>query len=283
MDVQLPQDGASSQLDTSTSLSGDLAPQETAAPSITELDKLERFRYQGKEWTPKDLEKAILRQEDYTRKTQTLAEERKAIESARSEQRFYENLYADLNLVKQNPQLAAEFIKVYPQKFHQMLKQVVQETGSTQATQSQGQNPYIDVEARSELQQLRSILHEQEVAKSKVEIESQISNLTKKYPDAIPELVIGRVYEAYNQQLAQDPNAKLSAQVWEDTFKAVNDEIKRMVQTKYGDLVKKQTSANAKGKDVGSGGGTPTTAPRKFKKLSDVKDFMIQDLSGRGN
>lgn len=282
MDVQMPQDGATSLSETSNSnQSGDLASQgNSQMPNLPELDKFERFKYQGQEWTPKDLEKAILRQKDYTQKTQGLAEERKAMDTVKSEQRFYENLYADLNLVKSNPQLVAEFIKTYPAKFHPMLKQVLNETGSTQ-TQNQGQNPYIDVEARSELQQLKSILHEQDVAKNVASIDSQIKTLSAKYPDALPELAIGRVYEAYNQMLAQNPQAKLTNKMWEDTFKTVNDEIKQMVKTKYGDLVKKQTSANAKARDVDSGGGTPTTAPKKFSKLSEVRDHMINQLGKR--
>ncbi len=277
MDVQLPQDGAPSHLDTQTDSS---SLDQDQAPSLTELDKLERFKYQGQEWTPKDLEKAILRQKDYTQKTQQIAEERKQIESLKAEEKFYVNLAADLRLIEKNPNLASEFIKVYPQKFHSYLKQVLQD--NRQAQPSQGQQPSYDVDVMSELQQMRSFIHKQEVEKNTVEINSLVDKYSKTYPDAIPELAIGRVFEAYNQLLAQDPNAKLTAKMWEDTFKTVDQEIKQMVKTKYGDLVKKQTAANSKARDVDSGGGTPGRAPKKFKNLGEVRDFAIQDLTGKG-
>ena len=115
-------------------------------PTIYDLEKLSKFKYQGQELTPKDLEAMILRQKDYTQKTQALSKER---ESFQSEQKFYENLYYDLNNVKNNPQLANEFIKIYPEKFHEYLKQVL---GQTDQTQKQEQRPVYDVETNSRLQ-----------------------------------------------------------------------------------------------------------------------------------
>jgi hypothetical protein len=37
--------------------------------------------------------------------------------------------------------------------------------------------------------------------------------------------------------------------------------VKEMLKANYGNLVKKQTDANAKARDVGSGGGTAGRAP----------------------
>jgi hypothetical protein len=89
------------------------AQQSEAAPestpqTVAELDKLEKFKFEGQEYTPQELKNAILRQSDYTRKTQEFSQER----------RFYDNLQADLRSVRSNPALAAEFRRTYPEKFH---------------------------------------------------------------------------------------------------------------------------------------------------------------------
>ena len=238
-------------------------------PTIYDLEKLSKFKYQGQELTPKDLEAMILRQKDYTQKTQALSKER---ESFQSEQKFYENLYYDLNNVKNNPQLANEFIKIYPEKFHEYLKQVL---GQTDQTQKQEQRPVYDVETNSRLQKLESFYYEQEVAKNTQEINSTVDRLTQKYPDALPELAISRIYEAYNR------GEKITQDAWENAFKTADLEMKDLIKTKYGDLVKKQTQVNNKSRDVESGGGTLGRAPQKFKSLSDVTNFAVKDLTNR--
>ena len=258
---------------------------ESAAPSIYELDKVEKFKFQGQEWTPKDLEKAILRQKDYTQKTQSLSEERKSFDQ---ERKYYDNLYYDLLYIKNNPeqqnQLIQQFISIYPQKFHAALKQALNEsTGQAQAraenhqNQKQSQGP--DVELMSRLNNLEKFYHDQEIAKNKSQVDSIVTSMSSKYPDALPELVVGRVWEAYNQILEQDPNAKLTEAMWEDTFKSVDKEMKDMVNKKYGDLIKKQSTANEKAKSPAAGGGTPGRAPAKFKSLKEVREFAISDLT----
>lgn len=279
MDADLAQDGLPSQSDIQTTDSNQtgLAPQPGSqlsqsqaqvAQAIAELDKMDKFKFQGREWTPKDLERAILRQQDYTKKTQELAEERK----------FYENLYADLNFVKSNPQHATDFIKTYPEKFHPYLKAVLNEAQQSQAQgqqQMQAQRPQIDVDLMSRLHKLESTLTEQEVAKNTEHINNTISRLEKKYPDAVSEMVIARVYEAYNQGVKPDD------QIWEDTFKAVDQQMKDLVKARYGELVKKQTQVNAKARDVDPGGGTVGRAPKKFGSLKEATEAAVRDLTGR--
>lgn len=244
-------------------------------PTIYELEKLSKFKYQGQEMTPKDLEAAILRQKDYTQKTQALSKER---ETFQSEQKYYENLYYDLNNVKNNPQLAEQFIKVYPEKFHSYLKQILGETSNqsqSQQSQNQSQKPQYDVEMMSRMQKLESFYHEQEVAKNTQEINATVERLSKKYPDALSELAISRVYESYNR------GEEITPETWETAFKTVDQLMKDHVKAKYGDLVKKQTEANNKSRDVDSGGGTPGRAPQKFKSLGEVTKHAINDLTNR--
>jgi len=240
------------------------------AATIYELEKLSKFKYQGQELTPKDLEAMILRQKDYTQKTQALSKER---ESFQSEQKFYENLYHDLNNVKNNPELANEFIKVYPEKFHSYLKQVLGQNDQTQ--NAQNQKPQFDVDTAARLQKLESFYYEQEVAKNTQEINSTVDKLSQKYPDALPELAISRVYEAYNR------GEQITPEAWENAFKTADAEMKNLIKTKYGDMVKKQTEVNNKSRDVDSGGGTIGRAPQKFKSLADVTKYAVKDLTNR--
>ena len=241
-------------------------------PTVYELEKLSKFKFQGQELTPKDLEAAILRQKDYTQKTQALSKER---ESFKSEQKYYENLYYDLQNVKNNPQLANEFIKIYPEKFHTYLKQILNGESNSQApTQNQSSGKY-DVDLMSRLQKLENYYQDQEVSKHTQEINSTIAKYEKQYPDAIKELVIGRVWEAANQ------GAEVNENLWANTFKSVDAQMKDMVKAKYGDLIKQQTEANKKARDVESGGGTVGRAPQKFKSLKDVTENAINDLTKR--
>lgn len=293
MDVDLSQDGSSSQDDNQREPATSLPDRETlgrgvpeasdkeaVAAAIAELDKMEKFKFQGKEWTPKDLEKAILRQQDYTKKTQSLAEERKSFES---ERKFAENLHYDLQYVRSNPTQATinEFIKLYPEKYHGALKTVLTELQSANREQMQPTEkktetvPNYDIETANRLNKLETFYHEQEVAKNTAQINATIEKYSKQYPDAISRLVIADVYEAHNQ------GVKVTEQVWEDAFKAVDAQMKEVVKSKYGDLVKKQTEANNKARDVEPGGGTIGRAPAKFKSLADVTKYAIEQETSR--
>jgi hypothetical protein len=244
-------------------------------PTIYELEKLSKFKYQGQEMTPKDLEAAILRQKDYTQKTQALSKDR---ESFTQEQKFYENLYHDLNHVKNNPQLVSEFIKIYPEKFHSYLKQVLgddSKQAQPQEAKDQSQKPQYDVEMMSRMQKLETFYHEQEVAKNTQEINATVDAMSKKYPDALAEMAIGRVYEAHNR------GEQITKETWETAFKTVDAQMKDYVKAKYGDLVKKQTEANNKSRDVDSGGGTIGRAPQKFNRFADITKNAIDDLTKR--
>lgn len=279
MDVALGQDGPSSQVDIQTDIE---TTQSTPATqqgeraienAITELDKLEKFRFEGQEYTPKALKDAILRQQVFSKKTSELAKERESFEQ---ERKFYDNLYADLNAVRQDPNLASEFIKLYPEKFHQALKQVLTESqGQASPAQTQKQSAPFDVELQGRLTKLEKHLHEQEVSKNTQEINSLISEYSKKFPKAIPKLAIADVFEAYNQ------GVKPSAEMWEQAFQASQEFMESQMKTHYGELQKKQTEANKKARDVDSGGGTPSRAPKKFGSLREVTEHAANSLENR--
>lgn len=252
--------------------------EQEVAQALAELDKMDKFKFQGQEWTPKDLEKAILRQKDYTQKTQSLSDERK---SFGDERKFYENLAWDLMKLRDNPSMVQEFVKVYPQQFHQYAEQFLkQASNQVQQQGNQGQPPqqsHADVQTLSRLERLEKFYNDQEVAKNETEIKNIMTSMSTKYPDAanFQEMVLGRAYESHTQ------GTQLTPQVWEDIYKQVNDQVGSMLKTKYGDLVKKQQAANVKARDVGAGGGTVGTAPKKFKGFKEATAAAIADLTNR--
>lgn len=276
MDVELSQDGSSS-LDDSQNLGTNQTHSATqhgersqAVNSVTELDKLEKFRFEGQEYTPKALKEAILRMQDYTRKTQ---EHSRTVESFKQEQKFYDNLWADLEAVRKDRNLAAEFIKVYPEKFHQALKQVLSETNGTNSNPQGQQGPHFDVDLQNRLAKLEKVHQEQEIAKNTTEINSLIDKYSKQFPKAIPKLAIADVFEAYNQGVTP------TAETWEQAFKSSQEYRESLVKADYGDLVKKQQQANQKARDVETGGGTPGRAPKKFGSLREVTEYAAESVS----
>lgn len=288
IDVQTPSQAES----VSSEQSNFSNTQDADSPQLTELEKLERFKFEGREFTPQELKKAVLFQSDYTKKAQQLAEEKRQYESQlkeyetyKSEEKFRLNLRADLEHVRKNPQDAAKFLEVYPESFHKELQQVLREFNSVQrADQNQQQQQvktYEQLQQEQRLSKLEKFYSEQEVAKQSTAINQNIEKLTKQYPDAIPEMAIGRVYEAYNQLLAKDPNAQLTDQMWNDAFKGAELDFQKRLKSKYGDLVKKQTEANARGRDIDTGGAAPGRPAPKFKNLSEVTKYAAADMSRR--
>src|SRR5574343_228178 len=72
-----------------------------------DLDSVERFKFNGKEWSPKDLKNSIMAHADYTKKTQAMAEEKK----------YSENFPYDLASVLENPKLFDQFKQLYPPQY----------------------------------------------------------------------------------------------------------------------------------------------------------------------
>jgi hypothetical protein len=65
--------------------------------------------------TPKDLKNSYLMREDYTRKTQEVAEARK----------YVDNFKYDLQSLVKQPSLMGQFEKVYPKEFVQLAKEIL--------------------------------------------------------------------------------------------------------------------------------------------------------------
>lgn len=242
-------------------------------PQTVELDKLERFMYQGKEWTPSQLKDAMLMQADYTRKTQALAEERK----------YYDNLREDLRFIRENPHLADEFRKTYPEKFHAYLDDLIAGGQVQAATEQAGQRQAaLPPELQSEWKTMRETLNglqsawtEQEKAKASAHIDAMFAKFTSKYDMADERTVLATAREVAAS------GKELTEKEWERIFKQEHEYFAEKSQKRQQAQMHAQKEANAKARDVGSGGGIPGQAPKK-RSFDEATADAIRHLSGQG-
>ena len=233
----------------------------TAAPSIPDLDSMEKFRYGGREMTAKELRAEMMMQSDYTRKTQAIAEERK----------YYDNLNADLAAVKANPAMIDKFKSIYPEKFHAYLGYV---TPSQQARETQQQQyAQIDPQVMQRFQRMEADMNERQVAAINAELDVKFKQLSEKFPYADEEAAIARA------QALQDRGTQLTDKVWEGIWKSVHEKNDAKFKQLQSAQINKQKAANAKGKEASSGGGIPGTAPVKPKNIKEASKYALEAMS----
>lgn len=237
-------------------------------PSITDLDKLERFRFEGREWSRKELQNAYLRQQDYSRKTQELAETRK----------YTDNFAADLRTVMKDRGRFQEFQRLYPREFVERAQEILETMPKAggQAT-TEVQDPVNEKLAALEgkIQSYEQRAEAQEIEKLQLWIDNQFANLSKKYPDANPELVNARA------EVQARRGVKITEPVLEKLFKENDGQIKAQFEARYKGKVSKQINAGREGRDVGPGGGLPGDAPKNPKTFKEARDMMISDMQAQ--
>lgn len=242
--------------------------QQSEQPSVMDLDSVERFRFQGKEWTPQELRQAYLMQSDYTKKTQALAEERK----------FIDNLTYDLEKVVKNPALAKEFMTIYPKKYHGVLNQVIREqqtlgSNKTQQPDQQKQSGNIDPEFMRRFEAVEQQLYEKQVNAINAELDSKFKTLGEKYPGADEEAVVARAMYLHDQ------GYQLNDKQWDALFKASHEKVMGLGLKQSKEQAAKQKELNSKGKDVASGGGIPGQAPRRPRSIKEATNFALEEIN----
>lgn len=258
--------------------------------AVWDLEKADKFTFGGREWT-RDTLKALVDQEkkfqsmdkDYTTKTQTLAAERKAFQE---KQPFYEALHWDLPKLVQNPSLVQQFIQKYPPEFHKIAADYLKQNqaGVSEETQRDQSQPQVDVALLSRIDRLEKDQHQREVKVHEQEIANIRTELNQKYPNVnrapVQKMILAEAFELFEASRSQSPDFQLSREDWENIYKSVSEEVAAIAKADYGSLVKKQTEANNKAKDVGAGGGTVGSAPVKFKRFADIEKHVEQMVKG---
>lgn len=238
-------------------------------PSITDLDKLERFRFEGREWSRKELQNAYLRQQDYSRKTQELAETRK----------YTDNFAADLRTVMKDRARFSEFQRLYPREFVERAQEILEAMPKATGGQPNAEpnDPVSEKLAALEgkISTYEQRAEAQEIEKLQLWVDNQFATLSKKYPDAIPELINARAEVMARQ------GTKITTPVLEKLFKEHDGQIKAQFEARYKGKVSKQINAGKEGRDVGPGGGMPGDAPKNPKTFKEARDMMIADYTAQ--
>jgi len=235
---------------------------------VTDLSKLEKFVFEGKEWTADQLKKSIMLHSDYTKKTQDLSENRK----------YYDNLQYDLDSVRANPALADKFKEVYPKSFHKYLDYVSSQTSSAQSSPSQGHQAIPDdvVSAvlqriQPELERSKGYIQQVEAEKYEAKLNNLFGTLSKKYPDAVEDVVLARA------QTYLDKGEALTDQTWERLWKQSHDQMVKRDQERKSQTLQTQRQSNQSFKGPPQGGEAPMGVAPKMK-LKDVADHIIKSM-----
>lgn len=244
-----------------------------AAPSLTDISKLEKFMYEGKELTPAELKKMIMFQQDYTKKTQDYSKSKKEFDSVKSEyeksKEFQSNLAIDLENVSKNPELASKFMEVYPKEYHKLLGYL----------QKQEQQEKVQNDPRIEkLETAYQELHEEKVEKASLEIDNAFKEFSQKYPLSNETDVVAALDRILDNKIKQaEANGENTRRValdksdYEKCFKASNDYHNKRYEQHYSKQFNNQKDANQLAKSPAAGGGTASNAPQKIKTFRDAE------------
>lgn len=256
------------------------AKEAAIAEAVSELEKLGKFKFQGKEWTAEDLKNAVLRQEDYTRKTMELSKEAK----------YQKNLYWDLEEVRKDPALAAQFRQLYPKEYHPYVDKVLQgvQSGSGQPQPGQQASPNpsepkylpIDPEVAERFERVESYVREKEVSAIESQLETWDAKFADKYKLADQESVYAKADALYSARKAEDPNFKFTEQLWEKLYQADHQRHTSRYEGHYRTLQKSQLDAGLKGRDVAAGGGTPSQGPKEYRTIREATNAALAELDG---
>ncbi len=238
---------------------------------LPDLDKLDKFLFKGREWTRKEWEDGHLRQEDYTRKTQEIAQQRK----------YVENFSYDLSTVLKNPEKLRDFERIYPKEFVEVAKQIMQSTGSPKPSEEAHESRSLESdplynELKSELDQFKAEKEEARIKETQNWLDKQFESLGKKYSFADAEVVNARAHAAAMK------GEKITAEVLDKLFKQSNEQMKKRYETWHNETVKKQINKGSEAKDMGVGGDAPSGQPKTPKTFKEATASWLANLS-QGN
>lgn len=241
------------------------------APQAVDLDGLSEFTFQGEKYSPDKLHKIFGEWKSHSEK---LSEYEKEVQ-------FANNLQIDLDNVLNDPRLADKFKATYPKKYHAILDRYLMSNGQApaQSQTAQGPTPSLPKEFMSEFNQMKDRLnfHEQrafeaEVQAANAKIDAMMPELLKKYDMAVEDQVYMRA-EALLQQ-----GQKLTEKTWERLCRESHEAMSKKADQVYGAKLKAQLEKGQRGQDVGPGGATPGSAPRKARNFDEAQEEMLKHV-----
>lgn len=247
--------------------------QRSQPSDIPDLDKLERFRFGGRELTRKELQDSFMMRSDYTRKTQEVAEARK----------YADNFDADMRSVLENPQLLGRLKEIYPAGYVQIAEQILSHRQQQPGQQSQPADKTMSNLPPEIMQRLDKIdrwekeMQERTTQATLEQIESLHERMGKKYPYADPDVVDRRVELAIDKGLKITPENL--AKVWENAYKMHNEAHKSRLDALAKTKVEDQVKSGKQARDIGAGGGGPiSSTPKKYSNFADINKDVFSSF-----
>lgn len=265
MDIQ--QDMQSQQGSTTEIEAQGNVAREDQSGGIQEIDNLEKIRFMGRDWSPKDLKESIMRRDDYTKKTQEISETKKMSQ-------YWDNLHSDLEKVAENPSLADEFLRIYPEKFHGYLQLL--NIKAQRSPSHKGSDRETPDEVTRRLERLENTLREKEVSAIEASIDSTFQKMSQKYPDADEDSVLARAQAL----MEANPQLQMSDKVWDKLWKESHDRFNSRVNERNKSKLNTQRSVNSRSRESASGGGIASQAPRR-ETMAEATERAVKELQHR--
>lgn len=235
-----------------------------AQPSITSLDSLSEFEFQGERLTPERLQEVF---NGY----KTLSEKQKQYES---EGRYVANLDADIESVLENPSLAEKFKQVYPQKYHAVLDRILAKT------QPQAQGTQLPKEIASRLSKLDALerrLEAMAIESANAKLEATLPKLQEKYQLMNEDQVLAKA------EIFLSQGGKLTDAVWERLAKESHEKMYKASQAYFKKELEAQKEKGMQARDVGPGGAPAGKAPVRPKTFDEAREAMLKELRHQGH
>ncbi len=244
-------------------------------PSLTELDGLSEFTFQGEKYTPEQLHKLFAEHKTFSEQSSEYKKEKE----------YSENLQIDLDNVLTDPRLAEKFKATYPKKYHAILDRYLATNGQAQAPSQPAQTTAaLPKEFLTEFSRMKADIQmsnqrafDAEVASANAKIDAIVPKLQEKYPMAIDDQVYSRA-----EQVLQS-GQKLTDKTWERLFRESHEQFQKRADRVYGAKMKSQIEKGQRGQDVGPGGATPGQAPKRPRTFDEAREEMINSLRSQKN
>ncbi len=239
---------------------------------ITDLDGLSEFTFQGEKYNPDRLHQIF---GEWKANSEKMSEYEKEIQ-------FANNLQIDLDNVLNDPKLAEKFKATYPKKYHAILDRYLMSNGQAPAPSNNAQSS-LPKEFVTEFNQVKERLnfHEQrayqaEVQAANAKLDAVLPPLFKKYELANEDQVYSRAEALING------GQKLTEKTWERLVRESHEALQKKADQVYSAKLKTQLDAGKRGQDVGAGGATPGSAPKKARNFAEAQEAMIAHYAQPG-
>jgi hypothetical protein len=251
---------------------------------ILDLDKVPKFRLDGKELTAKELRDERMMRSDYTRKTQEIAETRKELEQ---KQKYADNFHIDAMLVIKKPELMNSFSGIYPKQYVETLKLMMGQVGAKEVTGQSQQTTELPEEVTRRLASVEERFEamdkqakEVETRAAEAELDRIFDPLTKKYPFADEQAVTARAQMIAERAKQEGQSLDINNAFFEKLFQEQHERNLKAYEQITKQKITEQKQAASLAKDLGRGGDVQGAPAKQMRSMKEAREAMLNDFGG---